>query len=145
MVYDAIVNGARALAFYGGQNPKCWGQLDAAGGWNWTFWERVLGPLVREVGAASPIAPALVNPGSTRILPTSDPTVQAISRRGRRGETWVIATRSGEGSQAVTIGGLPAAAASADVYTEGRAVPVTAGALTDAFDRWSVHVYRLSS
>jgi hypothetical protein len=145
MVYDAIVNGARALAFYGGQNPRCWGQLDAAGGWNWTFWERVLEPLVREIGAASPVAAALVNPGSTRALTTSDPTVQAISRRGRAGETWVIATRSGEGSQAVTIGGLPAAATSAGVYTERRSVPVAGGTLTDTFDRWTVHVYRLGA
>jgi hypothetical protein len=144
MVYDAILNGARALAFYGGQNPKCWGQLDAASGWNWTFWERVLEPLVREIGAASPIAPALVNPGSTRVLTTSDPTVQAISRRGRGGETWVIAVRTGQGSQTVTISGLPPEAASAGVYTEGRSVPVGGGSLTDTFDRWSVHVYRLS-
>jgi hypothetical protein len=143
MVYDAILNGARAIAFYGGQNPRCWGQLDAAGGWNWTFWERVLEPLVREIGAGSPIAAALVNPGSTRALATSDPTVQAISRRGRNGETWVIAARSGEGAQPVTIGGLPADLSAASVYTEGRSVPVTGGALTDVFDRWSVHVYRL--
>jgi hypothetical protein len=143
MAYHAIINGARALAFYGGQNPKCWGQLDAAGGWNWTFWERVLEPLVREVGPGSPVAPALVSPGSTRTLVTSDPTVQAISRRGRGGETWVLAARTGEGSQAVTIGGLPAAAAVADVYTESRSVPVAGGSLTDTFDRFSVHVYRL--
>jgi hypothetical protein len=143
MAYHAIINGARALAFYGGQNPKCWGQLDAAGGWNWTFWERVLEPLVRELGAGSPIAPALVSPGSTRTLVTSDPTVQAISRRGRGGETWVFAARTGEGSQPVTIGGLPAGAAVADVYTEGRSVPVAGGLLTDTFDRFSVHVYRL--
>ena len=143
MVYDAILNGARALAFYGGQNPKCWGALDAAGGWNWTFWDRVLEPLVREIGAGSPIAAALVSPGSTRVLPTSDRTVQAISRRGRGGETWVIATRTGEGSQAVTIGGLPAAAAGASVYTEDRSVPVVGGSLTDTFDRFAVHVYRL--
>ena len=86
MVYDAILNGARALAFYGGQNPKCWGSLDAAGGWNWTYWERVLEPLVREISAASPLAPALRNPGTTRELPTSDRSVRAISRRGRNGE-----------------------------------------------------------
>lgn len=144
MAYDAIVNGARALAFYGGQNPKCWGQLDAAGGWNWTFWERVLEPLVRELGAGSPIAPALTSPGTTRVLPTSDRTVQAISRRGRAGELWVIATRNGEGPQAVTIGGLPAWAASAGVYTEDRSVPVVGGSLGDSFDRFAVHVYRLS-
>jgi hypothetical protein len=143
MAYHAIVNGARALAFYGGQNPKCWGQLDAAGGWNWTFWEQVLEPLVREIGAGSPIAPALVSPGSTRVLLTSDATVEAISRRGRGGETWVIAAAGGEGSRPVTISGLPAGAASAGVYTEDRSVPVVGGSLTDTFDRWSVHVYRL--
>jgi hypothetical protein len=142
MAYDAIVNGARALAFYGGQNPRCWSPLDASGGWNWTFWERVLEPLVREIGASSPLAPALVNPGSTRTLATSDPTVRAISRRGRGGETWVLATRSGEGSQVVTIAGLSATATSAGVYTEGRSVPVVGGTLTDTFDRWAVHVYR---
>jgi hypothetical protein len=142
MIYDAIVNGARALAFYGGQNPKCWGRLDAAGGWNWTFWERVLEPLVREIGAGSPLAPALVNPGSTRMLPTSDPTVRAISRRGAGGDLWVIATRSGEGSAEVTISGLPAELTGGEVYTEGRSVAAAGGALTDTFDRWSVHAYR---
>jgi hypothetical protein len=145
MAYHAIINGARALAFYGGQNPKCWGRLDAAGGWNWTFWERVLEPLVRELGAGSPIAPALVNPGTTRTPLTSDPTVQAISRRGRGGETWVLAAATGEGSQPVTIGGLPAWAATAHVYTEDRRVQVVGGFLTDTFDRYSVHIYRLKA
>jgi hypothetical protein len=142
MIYDAILNGARALAFFGGQNPKCWGQLDAAGGWNWTFWERVLEPLVREIGARSPIAPALVNPASTRVLETSDPSVQAISRLGAGGDLWVIAARSGEGSEAVTIGGLPEWASNAEVYAEGRSLTASGGGLTDSFDRWGVHVYR---
>jgi hypothetical protein len=31
MIYDAILNGARALAFYGGQNSKCWAGAQAAG------------------------------------------------------------------------------------------------------------------
>ena len=73
--------------------PEVLGQLDAAGGWNWTYWERVLEPLVREISAASPLAPALRNPGTTRELPTSDRSVRAISRRGRNGELWVIAVR----------------------------------------------------
>jgi hypothetical protein len=119
MIYDAIVSGARALAFYGGQNPKCWGQLDAAGGWNWTFWERVLEPLVREL--SGPINAALVNPGSTRELPTSNRAVRAI----RRGE-WVIATSSADAGE-VTIDGVPG------------------GSITDTFGRWSVHVYRRAS
>jgi hypothetical protein len=142
MIYDAIINGARALAFYGGNNPKCWGPFDALGGWNWTFWNGVLEPLVREIGAASPLAPALVQPGSTRWLRSSDPTTQAISRRGRAGELWVIAARSGEESEAVTLTGLPRWATRADVYAEGRSVEAAKGALTDTFGRWSVHVYR---
>lgn len=144
MIYDSILNGARALAFYGGQNPKCWGQLDAAAGWNWTYWERVLEPLVREIGAGSPLAPALRNPGTTRELPTSDRSVRAISRRGRNGDLWVIAARrSGEEPADVTIGGVPTLRA--DVYTEARSLQAMGGALTDAFDRWAVHVYRFAS
>jgi hypothetical protein len=142
MIYDAIINGARALAFYGGNNPKCWGPFDALGGWNWTFWNRVLEPLVQEIGAASPLAPALVQPGSTRWLRSSDPTTQAIARRGRGGELWVMAARSGEESEMVTLTGLPRWATRAEVYTEGRSVGVGNGVLTDRFDQWSVHVYR---
>jgi hypothetical protein len=142
MAYDAIVNGARAIAFYGGNNPKCWGPFDALRGWNWTFWDGVLEPLVREIGAGSPLAPALVQPGSTRWLPTSDPTTQAIARRGRGGDLWVIATRSGEESESVTISGLPQWAARGEVYTERRSVEAADGTLTDSFDRWAVHVYR---
>jgi hypothetical protein len=142
MIYSAIINGARALAFYGGNNPKCWGPLDAVGGWNWSFWNGVLEPLVHEIGAGSPLAPALVRPGSTRALATSDPMTQAISRPGRNGELWVIAARSGEESEAVTITGLPRWARRAEVYTEGRSVQAETGMLTDRFDRWGVHVYR---
>jgi hypothetical protein len=141
MIYDAILNGARHLAFYGGQSPMCWSGLDSVFRWNWTYWNDVLARLIREIGAASPIAPALVNPGSTRILPTDDPTVQAISRRAGR-DLWAIAARSGAGTRPVTIGGLPEIAGDGIVYTEERAIAAAAGSLTDTFDRWDVHVYR---
>ena len=144
MAYTAILNGARSLAFYGGNLPQCWSDLDERYRWNWTYWEDVLEPLVREFGAISPLAPALVNPATTVVLPTSDSTVQAISRRGAGGDLWVIATRSGEGKQPVSIGGLPPAATLAEVYTESRSVSVSGGVLTDAFPRWGVHVYRLT-
>jgi hypothetical protein len=142
MIYDAILNGARSLAFYGGQNPNCWSASDSVYGWNWTFWTDVLSGLVREIGAGSPIARALVNPGSTRVLGSDDPTVQAISRRGAGRDLWVIAARSGPGSRTVTIGGVPPGATGASVYTEGRSITATNGSFTDTFDRWDVHVYR---
>ena len=36
MIYDAIINGARNLNFYGGNNPNCWNSTDTAYGWSWT-------------------------------------------------------------------------------------------------------------
>ena len=42
MIYDAIINGARSLAFYGGNIYRCWDDRDEGLGWNWTFWDDVL-------------------------------------------------------------------------------------------------------
>jgi hypothetical protein len=142
MLYDAIINGARSLAFYGGNINRCWTTQDAALGWNWTFWDSVLGDLIREISAVSPIAPALVSPETTGTPTSSDPTTQVISRRGATSDDlWVIAARSGDGSTPVTIGGLPSTVRTGTVYTEGRSVSVTNGSFTDTFDRWGVHVY----
>jgi hypothetical protein len=143
MIYDAIVNGARSLAFYGGNLPRCWNATtDTDHTWNWTLWNTVLKQLVQEINADSPIAPALVDPGSTKVLTSSDPTTQVISRDGASGDLWVIAASSGAGPTPVTIGGIPPGRTSGTVYTEGRAVTAADGTFTDTFDRWDVHVYR---
>jgi hypothetical protein len=145
MIYDAILNGARNLAFYGGNIPGCWSAGDAARGWNWTFWDGVLKPLIQEINASSPIAPALVNPGSSRALTSSDSSMQVMLREGASSDDlWVIAARSGSGSQAVTISGLPSTVTGGSVYTEGRSVPVANGSFTDTFGRWDVHVYHFT-
>ena len=144
MIYDAIINGARSLAFYGGNIYRCWDDRDEALGWNWHFWDDVLEELVRELNAVSPIAPALVNPETTQVLATSDPETQAISRVGATSDDlWVIAARHGAdpSPRPVMISGLPAWAANAAVYTESRSVTAGAGSLTDEFARWGVHVY----
>lgn len=146
MIYDAIVNGARNLAFYGGNNANCWNATDAASGWSWTFWNNTLKALIQEINASSPLAPALVNPGTTQTLGASDSTTEAISRQGSSAsDLWVIAARSGTGSQTVTISGLPAGVTSGSVYTENRSVSVSNGSFTDTFDRWGVHVYHFST
>ena len=120
MIYDSIINGARSLAFYGGNIFRCWNESDEARGWNWTFWETVLEDLVREINAESPIAPALVSPGTTRRLSTNDATTQAILRQGATpDELWVIAARHGAGSEPVILTGLPPRPAGLR-YTEGR-------------------------
>jgi hypothetical protein len=145
MIYDAILNGARSLAFYGGNIYRCWSPQDAELGWNWTFWNTVLKELVQEINADSPIAPALVDPGSTQVLASSDATTQVISREGADGDLWVIAARGGTGSSQVTISGLPSGRTSGTVYTEGRSVPAADGSFTDTFEQWDVHVYRFAA
>jgi Ca2+-binding RTX toxin-like protein len=142
MAYDAILNGTRSIAFYGGNIPGCWSASDRQHGWNWTFWSSVLKPLIGELNSTSALAPALVSPGSTQVLATSDTSTQAISRAGAGSDIWVIAARSGSGTATVTISGLPAGVSTGTVYTEGRSVPVSNGSFSDAFAQWGVHVYR---
>jgi hypothetical protein len=60
MAYQAIINGARGLIFFGGHLPQAMTPEDAALGWNWRFWNRVLRPVIEEIGEKSPLAPALV-------------------------------------------------------------------------------------
>jgi hypothetical protein len=145
MIYDAIINGAKSLAFYGGNIFRCWNDRDEGLGWNWAFWDDVLEGLVREINDDSPIAAALVNPGTTQRLPVNDADTQVIMRHGTSpSDLWVIAARHGEGSEPVTISGLPSSIESGTVYTEGRSIAVQDGSFTDTFDRWDVHVYRFT-
>ena len=45
MTYEAIINGARGVVYFGGNLPMTLNERDKPLGWNWTFWQRV-----REVG-----------------------------------------------------------------------------------------------
>ena len=146
MVYDAIINGARGISFFGGNNPRCWNRIDRRYGWNWTFWTSALAGLIRQIGSHSTLALALDNPGSNDIVPTNDPGTEAVSRiaatpSGTR--LWVIAAHSNPGVEHVAISGLPASVRSAAVYGERRTVRVLDGILRDTFRRWQVHVYRM--
>ena len=60
MTYQALINGARGLIYFGGSIEQAMCPEDASLGWNWTFWRRVLRPVLEEVGNNSPLAPALV-------------------------------------------------------------------------------------
>src|SRR3954453_18861779 len=82
MAYDAIINGARSLAFYGGNIAGCWNDSDRQRGWNWAVWSSVLKPLVTELRGGSPLAPALVSASSTTTPTTTDASTQVIGRNG---------------------------------------------------------------
>lgn len=148
MVYDAIINGAGGVSFFGGGNPHCWNRLDRRYGWNWTFWNRVLDPLIEQIGSGSPLGAALGAAASNDVMETTDPGTEAISRiavtpSGR--QLWVIAARHDPGTKhvSITISGVPASVRTAAVYGERRTVHVSDGTLTDSFRQWQVHVYRI--
>ena len=142
MAYDAIINGARALNFYGGRNSNCFSSTDASYGWNWTFWNGVLKNLLAEIGSRSALYPALLTPETSLAVTSSDPTTQVIARQLGSNEIWVMAARSGPETAGVTLAGLPGWAKSGTVYTEGRSVAARGGSFSDTFVRWGVHVYR---
>jgi hypothetical protein len=141
MAYDAIVNGARGLVFYGGQNAKCHSRSDRARGWNWTFWRRALRPLVNELGAGSPLNAALLRPETTRRLATGDARTQAISRRV--GDTvWVIVTNRRSAPATVTVRGLPSWTRTGRTHPGGRRVRAGDGRLRVELGGWGVQVVR---
>lgn len=142
MAYDAILNGARALTFFGGNNAGCFSGSDAQYGWNWTFWESVLKPLVGEISASSPLAPALVNAAVTPRITTGGAGTETLLKEGTSvDDLWLIAARSGTGTRTVTFKGLPSWVRHGGVYTEHRSVKVSHGSLRDRFAQWDVHVY----
>src|SRR5436305_9152707 len=105
MAYQAIVNGARGLVFFGGHLTQIATPADAAAGWNWTFWTRVLRPLVEELGSAA-LAPALVAPTAKLAVTASVAGVELVAREAG-GFLNVIAVRRGGTTSRVRFSGLP--------------------------------------
>ena len=105
MAYQAIVNGARGLAFFGGHLTQIARPADAEAGWNWTFWERVLRPLLGELTSSS-VAPALVARDARSTVKASTKDVELVTREAE-GFLYVIAVRRGRGTSRVTFSGLP--------------------------------------
>ena len=64
MAYQAIINGSRGLTYFGGGLPQTLNDRDKPLGFNWTYWDRIMRPLLEEIGPKSPITPALIAPDS---------------------------------------------------------------------------------
>jgi hypothetical protein len=146
MVYDAIINGARGISFFGGNNRHCWDRVDRRYGWNWTLWNRALSGVVRQISSRLALGPALDNAESNEVLRTNSRGTEAISRLAIRPsgtQLWVLAANSTPGLHRVAITGLPSSVTSAVVYGEHRTVRILHGTLRDKFRQWQVHIYRL--
>lgn len=105
MAYQAIANGARGLAFFGGQLTQIARPADVQAGWNWTFWDRVLRPLLQELTSPS-VAPALVAPDARSPVKASTKAVELVTREAD-GFLYVIAVRRASGTSRVAFSGLP--------------------------------------
>ena len=105
MAYQAIVKGARGLAFFGGHISQIARPADAQAGWNWTFWERVLRPLLGEL-TSSAVAPALVAADARARVKASAKDVELVTREAG-GFLYVIAVRRGSATSRVGFSALP--------------------------------------
>jgi hypothetical protein len=143
MVYQAIINGARGLIFFGGHIPKAMTPEDAQRGWNWRFWNRVLRPVIEEIGEGSPIYPALVGPDSKVPVRVSKGQGIEFCIREVGQDLFLLACKRSGPAEQVEFSGLPGAAGEADVsYEPPRTVQASTGKFTDWFAPFEVHVYR---
>jgi hypothetical protein len=159
MAYQAIVNGARGLLFFGGHLTQVATPADAALGWNWTFWNLVLRPLVQEL-TSSELAPALAARAAAKQVRTATQGMELTTRATAKA-LYVIAVRRSGGPSRVRFTGLPAAVRSGRVLSEyvqspppppieaghqvARAVSVQGGAFSDWFAAHDAHVYRFDT
>lgn len=157
MVYDAIINGARGVMFFGGSGSTGWNEQDTKLGWNWHFWNQVLRRVVEEIGTKSPLYPALLEPDSkmpvkvgvlanpnAKDSPTKETAEIEFCVREVGDDIFVIAAKkTKESTVKVEFSGLPATATGGDMlFEEPRKVELKDGKFTDWFAPFEVHVYR---
>jgi hypothetical protein len=143
MAYQAIINGARGLIFFGGHLVPAMAPEDAALGWNWRFWNRILRPLVEEIGEYSPLAPALVAPTSSLPIQVTGASDVEFCVREAGADLYILACKREGSTVNVTFSGLPSWAGLGELmYEEPRKVTASNGSFTDWFGPFEVHVYR---
>lgn len=142
MTYESIINGARGLLYFGGSLTQVMNRADANLGWNWTFWNNVLRPVVAQIGDKSALHPALLEPNSTLPVKSNVADIEYCVRQVGD-DVFVLACKRNRGTANVTFSGLPANISGGSVLFEPRNVAVSNGSLTDRFSQFDVHVYKL--
>lgn len=140
MVYQAIINGARGLLFFGptvaleGKNAEL--------GYNWTFQNEVLNPLLDEIGPKSELHDALVAPDSkVRLKASGADDIEFLAREA--GPYLYVMACKREGPKAeIKFTGTPLAG-EVEVMFEGRTLEAKDASFTDSFGPNDVHVYKV--
>ncbi|HEV2293417.1 MAG TPA: hypothetical protein VGR35_06145 [Tepidisphaeraceae bacterium] len=151
MAYQAIINGARGLIWFGGNLEVTLNERDKKHGWNWTYWNSTLRPLIEEIGHKGPLTPVLVAPDSDLQLL---PKVVGMTFGRAKGlellvrevgeDIYILACKREGDAVQIVFDGLPPTEPVAEVMFESpRKVMVENGKLTDWFDAFDVHVYKL--
>ena len=140
MAYQAIINGSSGLSFFG-MSVALQGK-DAEYGYNWTFWNEVMAPLLKEVNRDSELYPALVKPDSKiRLKASGAPDVEFCAREV--GDRLYIMACKREGAKAdITFKGKPLTG-EIEVLYENRTLKAKDGSFTDTFGLNDVHVYKV--
>jgi hypothetical protein len=143
MSYQAIIDGAHALVYFGGAVEQCLSDEDRAYGWNWRFYRRVLEPVLQEFRPQSPLYPALIAPDSSLPIRVDGGTGVEYAVREAGNDIYILAAmREGDTIQ-VSFSGLPRGISGGEVLFESpRHVNVADGKFTDWFGPNEVHVYR---
>src|SRR4030095_8505700 len=145
MAYQAIVSGARGLMFFGGNIAATLNAQDAPLGWNWTFWNDVLRPVVREVGDHGLLTDVWVTTNSAlpiTLSGTAFPDLEFCVREVPP-HLYIVATKREGATINATFSGLPAWASFGEVLFESpRTVTAQNGQFTEVFAPFDVHVYR---
>jgi hypothetical protein len=163
MTYEALIAGARGFLYFGGNNEGAMSPADKKLGWNWSFWNRVLKPVIQEIGSRSPLYPALLAPDSRVPIAVNEaprdrewqPNREKVQPENLPGlniefcvrevekDLFLLACKRGGTTAKVEFTGLPRSAAAGEVlYESPRMVQSKDGKFTDWFAPYEVHVYK---
>ena len=144
MTYQVIINGARGVLYFGGNIAATQSERDRQLGWNWTFYRRVLEPLLRELRPESPLYPALIAPASTLPVQVSGADDIEFAIRETADQIFVLAAKREGSTVRVSFSGLPLDdSTQGDVlFEEPRSVTISNQSFTDWFGPNEAHLYR---
>jgi hypothetical protein len=144
MAYQAIINGARGIMYFGGAIPSTLTESDKKLGWNWRYWDQVLRRVIEEIGTKSPLYPALLAPNSKLPVTASGEGIEFCVREAGN-DIFVIACNRSHKTEQVKFSGLGSIAGVAPLlFEEPRSVKATSGTFTDWFGPFEVHAYRFA-
>jgi hypothetical protein len=145
MTYEAIINGATGVNYFGGANKACLTERDERLGYNWTFWDRTLKPLIAEINEKSPLAGALVAPDSKMPVKAKDKNIELCVREVGKDVFVLACSKDPQKTSEIEFTGLPKEAGEGVVlYESPRKVAAKDGAFKDWFAPYEVHVYKFS-